>query len=128
VSLPCPMPVRGSKARFFLLVLHRKLVRAPETPSTGLQRAPDFKNFPPKQYLHESRSGIPVRGYNRSCGKSNNPAPLTRKAHYAEPRKSKNSILNRDFKSKRTRFVCVGTSDLSIDTEKHVYKSRETIP
>jgi hypothetical protein len=34
-----------------------------------------------------------------------------------------NSTRKRNFKSKRTRSVCVGTSDLSNDT-----KSRETIP
>jgi hypothetical protein len=113
-----PVSVRGSMARFFLLVLHRKLMRAPETPSTGLQKAPEiFKIFPPKQHLHESRSKPQVRGYNSCCGKSNSPAPLTGSAHYAEPRKSKNSTRNRNFKSKRTRFLCVGTSNLWIDTK-----------
>jgi hypothetical protein len=34
----------------------------------------------------------------------------------------------RNFKSKWTRFLCVGTSDLSNDTKKHTTKSRETIP
>jgi hypothetical protein len=37
-------------------------MRAPEALSTGLQRAPDwgsvFKNFPPKQHLHERRSEL----------------------------------------------------------------------
>jgi hypothetical protein len=38
-------------------------MRAPETLSTGLHRAPDwdmsiFKNFPPKQYLRERRSKL----------------------------------------------------------------------
>jgi hypothetical protein len=42
-------------------------MRAPETPSTGLQRArtgrvSTLKNVPPKQHLHESLSGLPVRG------------------------------------------------------------------
>jgi hypothetical protein len=51
-------------------------MRAPEALSTGPQRAPDWdsvhlKNFPPKQHLHEHRNGLPVRGYIRSCGKSN---------------------------------------------------------
>jgi hypothetical protein len=34
---------------------------------------------------------------------------------------------NRNFQSKRTRFVCVGTSDLSIDTKTYMCKSRATI-
>jgi hypothetical protein len=60
-------------------------MRAPEAVSTGLQRAPragtvsTFKIFPQKQHLHERRSGLPVRGYNISCGKSNSPAPPTGK-------------------------------------------------
>jgi hypothetical protein len=43
-------------------------------------------------------------------------------------RKSKNSTQKRNFKSKRSRPICVGTSDLSNDTKKHSLKSRETVP
>jgi hypothetical protein len=60
-------------------------MRAPEALSNGagLQRAPDWdsvhlKNFPPKQHLHERRSGLPERCYNWSCGKSNSPTALTK--------------------------------------------------
>jgi hypothetical protein len=44
-------------------------MRAPETLSTGLQRARPrtgtvsiFKIFPPNQHLHERKRGLPVRG------------------------------------------------------------------
>jgi hypothetical protein len=55
---------------------------APDTLPPGLQRAwlgqfPIFNIILFKQHLHERRLGIPVRGYNSSCGKSNIPAPLT---------------------------------------------------
>jgi hypothetical protein len=49
--------------------------------------------------------------YDRSCGKSNSPAPLTGLAHYAETRKAKNSTRNRHFKSNQTCSVYVQTSD-----------------
>jgi hypothetical protein len=38
-------------------------------------------------------------------------------AHYFQTRKSKNSTRKRNFKRKRTRSLCVGTSDLSNDTK-----------
>jgi hypothetical protein len=71
----------GSKQDIFQLDLHRKLIRAPDS-RTGLQELLGLGQFPilkvvlPKQHLHEPR-GIPERDYNRSCGKSNSPAPLT---------------------------------------------------
>jgi hypothetical protein len=42
-----PVPVRGSKARYFPLVLHRKLMRAPEALSKkpGLEQCPSSKFF-----------------------------------------------------------------------------------
>jgi hypothetical protein len=63
-------------------ILHRKLVRAPNIRKNSKYEASGlgqftFKNFPLKQHLHEPISGIPVWGYNRSCGKSNVPARLT---------------------------------------------------
>jgi hypothetical protein len=42
--------------------------------------------------------------------------------------KLKNSTGKRNFKSKGTRCVCVGNSDILNDTKKHTTKSRETIP
>jgi hypothetical protein len=73
---------KAQRQDIFLLDLHTKLTRALDTLSAGLQRAPPRTGtvsiltiFPPKQHLHERRSGLPVRGYNRSCGKSNSPAP-----------------------------------------------------
>jgi hypothetical protein len=39
---------------------------------------------------------------------------------YAETRESKNSALNRNFKCKQTRPVCVETSDLTNDTKKYL--------
>jgi hypothetical protein len=46
---------------------------APYFLTTGLQRAPDwtasiFNIIPSKQHLYERRLGLPVRGYNSSCG------------------------------------------------------------
>jgi hypothetical protein len=81
-----------------------------------------FNIFPPKQHLHERRIELPVRGYNRSCGKSNSPAPLHRVSSLGRDAKIENSTRKQNFKSKRT----VGTLDLSIDTRKHMFKSHET--
>jgi hypothetical protein len=103
--------------------------RAPyssEEPRTG--SVTSFNVIPPKQLLHGRCLGLPVRGYDSSCGNSNSPAPLTEYAHYCLTRKSKNSIRKRTFKSKGTRSWCAEMSDLSNDTKKHTTKSRETIP
>jgi hypothetical protein len=55
-----------------------KQTRAPyssEEPRTG--SVTSFKIFPPKQHLHGRCFGLPVRGYDSSCGNSNSPSPLT---------------------------------------------------
>jgi hypothetical protein len=70
-------------------------MRALETLSTGLQRAPDwtvsiFKIFLPKQHLHESRSGLLVRGYNSSCRKSQ--AQLDSQGKLTTPRRENRKI------------------------------------
>jgi hypothetical protein len=55
-----------------------KQTRAPyssEEPRTG--SVTSFKIFPPKQHLHRRFLGLPLRGYDSSCGNSNSPAPLT---------------------------------------------------
>jgi hypothetical protein len=60
--------------------------------------------------------------------KSDSPAPLTGKTYYAEMRKLKNPTRNRNFKSKISLSICVGTSDHSNDTTTHTTKSCDTIP
>jgi hypothetical protein len=67
-----PVQGRGSRARYFSMVLHWKLIIAPDSSKnskSGAAGAPDYRTlsifniFHPKQHLHESRSGILVRGY-----------------------------------------------------------------
>jgi hypothetical protein len=91
-------------------------MRAPETLSTGLQRAPDWDSFgnskfggtkspglgqfPSSQFFSQNNICMsPVVGsqygarYDRSCGeKSNSSALPTGQAHYAETQKSKNLL------------------------------------
>jgi hypothetical protein len=57
-------------------------------------------------------------------------AQLDSQGKLTTPRREnqKNFTRQLNFKGKRTRFVCVVTSDLSIDSIKHTCKSRETIP
>jgi hypothetical protein len=58
-----------------------------------------------------------------------NGARFTEEGKPTTPRReNRNSTRNRNFKSKRTRSLCVGTSDPWNDTKKHTTKSRETIP
>jgi hypothetical protein len=106
LGLPCELswhlvPVLGSKARYFpigfTLAIKKELRIVVKILSLGLQDP-------------RSRTGS-----------------IFKKTHYSETRKSKKSTQKQMFKSKRTRFVYVGTSDLSIDTKKHMCKSRETI-
>jgi hypothetical protein len=106
----------------FLLVLHRKLIRAPDNSKNsknGAAGASDWdsvhlQKFSPKQHLHEPRSGILVWGYDKCCRKSISLAQLTEKTAYAETRKSKNSTRKRNFKSKLTRSA-MGSNVRSID-------------
>jgi hypothetical protein len=57
------------------------------------------------------------------------PAPLTEyKLTTPRREKSKKSVRKRNFKSKQTRSVCVGTSDLANETKKHTTKPRQTTP
>jgi hypothetical protein len=44
-------------------------------PRTG--SVTSFNVIPPKQHLHRRCLGLPLRGYDSSCGNSNSPAPLT---------------------------------------------------
>jgi hypothetical protein len=51
--------------------------RAPDSsiePRTG--SVTSFNVIPPKQLLHGHSLGLPVRGYDSSCGNFNSPAPL----------------------------------------------------
>jgi hypothetical protein len=109
-------PSRDSEARYSTIGFYigNELIIDPDSskiPSTGLPRTGTvfiFKIFPPKQYLQEPRSGIIVRGFNRS---------------------SENSTRNRNFKSKQTLSVR-GINFRSIDYHQKTYtsKSLETIP
>jgi hypothetical protein len=91
VSLPCEWgwhlgPVRGSKARYcsigFTLEIkkeHRIIVRilSPvlQEPRSGALSS--LQIFSPNQHLHDISIGLPVRGNDRSCGKSHSPPRLT---------------------------------------------------
>jgi hypothetical protein len=65
---------------------------APEALSTGLQRAPYWGSFPPKQHMHERRSGLPVRGYNRSCAAESLIAKLHSHGKLTTPRRQNREI------------------------------------
>jgi hypothetical protein len=56
-------------------------------PRTG--SVTSFNVILPLQHLHGRCLGLPVRGYDSSCGSSNSPAPLTEKAHYGLTRNQK---------------------------------------
>jgi hypothetical protein len=45
MSLPCPIQSGTQRQDIFLLVLHRKLIRAPDILSPGLKRASDWDFF-----------------------------------------------------------------------------------
>jgi hypothetical protein len=140
-----------------------------------------FKIFPPNEHLHERSSGLPARGNDRSCGKSNlfiskssvwdsvlkNSflqfkkhreteifkifylhkkrnrkrkkrtqyqyhtqrksiiAQLHLQGKLTTPRRENQKIRHENviLKAYGLRSVCVGTSDLTIDTKKHMCKS-----
>jgi hypothetical protein len=109
----------------FLLVLHTKLMTATDSLTPGLGQFPSSQLFRQNNICMCAAFGS-QHGATTLAAESS--APLTREANYAETRKSKNSIRNRNFKRKITCSLCVGSSDLSSDTKKHTIKSRETIP
>jgi hypothetical protein len=100
-----------------------KYRRAPDSSIEPRTRTVSISNvIPPNQHLHDHRNGLLIRGYDRSCGKSDSPSSLMEQTHYAEMRKSKNSRRKRNFKSKWTRSLWVETSGLSNDTKKTFYE------
>jgi hypothetical protein len=52
VSLPCPSP--GLKGKIFSLGLHKKLMRAPETPSTGTAKSPGLGQCPSSKFVRRN--------------------------------------------------------------------------
>jgi hypothetical protein len=74
--------VRGSYTRFFLLFMliitdvpvKKNGADSSKEPRTG--SVTSFNVIPSKQHLHGRCLGLPVRGYDSSCGNSNSPAPL----------------------------------------------------
>jgi hypothetical protein len=72
-------------------------MRAPDPLSQGLKRAPDWdcinlQNFSVKKHLHERRTGLPVRDYNSSCGKSSLIAQLHSQGQLTTPRHENQKI------------------------------------
>jgi hypothetical protein len=68
---------------FFMLIVTNNPVKkhvkraadSSKEPRTG--SVTSFNVIPPKQDLHGHCLGLPVRGYDSSCGNSDSPAPLT---------------------------------------------------
>jgi hypothetical protein len=77
----------------------------------------------PKQHLHGRCLGLPVRGYDSSCGNSNSPAPFTGVSLLRPDTKIEKFDMKTNFqKQKNPLLMCRN------DTKKHTTKSRETIP
>jgi hypothetical protein len=85
-----------------------------------------FKTFPPKHHLHEPRIGLLVR-LRQKLQKVELIVQLHTQSKLTIRREAntKNWTQNQNFKSQRTCYACVQTSDLFNDT-KNTTKSRET--
>jgi hypothetical protein len=109
-------PVRGSEAKYFLLVLQRKLIKAPDSSKKSKYRLQEprnetvfiFKKISPKQHLHEPRSESILLGYG-SCRKSNSP-PFT---HYAQSENkkfdTKTKFLKREIYGLLLKNMCANS-------------------